>query len=248
MRPPGLFPLTHLRARGVERAVQIDYTSQQTLRRTLPPSAAPAARADGKCSPWTGTGQWNGVPPSVYLEGTELQSFAGSLGEPRRLFVPAGSWVSGTLSSWMLGLLSFPAPPRYPQPVPAAPCPCSDPRRAACPFKSGPADITAGGWWVLARLRAPRRLQDPAPLCARLLLRGPRPGTPPPASSSRPDPRLRPTPGQSPSFIRVPQDCPCRLFFSGSLLSLSLSLSLSFSLFLPTSRSLGLSISQPKGL
>lgn len=162
------------------------------------------------------------------LEGTEPQSFAGSLREPRCLFVSAGSWVSGTRSSWMLGLPLAPsAPGPYPHALPAAPSPSSDPRRAACPFKSGPADITAGGGG-LARLPAPRRLQDPAPLCARLLLWGPRPGTPPPASSSCPDPRLRPRPGQSPSpYQGSPRIAPALSPSQGLSLLLSLSLSLS---------------------
>lgn len=103
--PAGVFPLTHLRVRGVERTVPIDYTSQQTLWQTLPPGAAPAAaRTDGKCSSWI-WGQARGtVCFCLRLEGTEPQSFTGSLGELRCLLVPADSWVPETRSSWMLGL------------------------------------------------------------------------------------------------------------------------------------------------
>ena len=188
------------------------------------------------------------------LEGTEPQSFTGSLWELRRLLVPADSWVPETRSSWMLGLPLSPPPSTAtgPPSVPAAPNPCFDPRRAACPLKSGPADITAGvgGCWPGSRLRGGcrTRLRSAPARCSG----DPRPGTPPPVSSSRPDPRLRPHAWPEPQSSQgTPRTTPA-VYPSQGLSSLFLPLSLSLppclSLSLSTSRSLGLSISPPKGL
>lgn len=162
---------------------------------------------------------WRGLSPKASQAPSGSPGISSSLqalGFPG--LSPAGCWGS----PWIPQHRSS-----NPRALPAAPSPRSDPRRAACPFKSGPADITAGGGG-LARLPAPRRLQDPAPLCARLLLWGPRPGTPPPASSSRPDPRLRPRPGQSPSpYQGSPRIAPALSPSQGLSLPLSLCLSLS---------------------
>lgn len=155
-----------------------------------------ASSIDGKCSPWTAAGWSNDVLLSVRLVGMSPKALQAPSTRPASLHL---FWVSGTRSNWMLGLPTvFLRTAAVPPSGAHGPQPPSDPRRATCPFKSGPADITAGGGGVLARLPAPRWLQDPALLCACLLLWGPRPGTPPPASSSLLDPRLRPRPGQIP--------------------------------------------------
>lgn len=127
--------------------------------------------------------------------GIEPQSFTGSLGAPKvslslLVFRDSVQLNAGTLPVSLQHQRGTPI--RCPWP----PAPIRTLGGRACPFKSGPADITAGGWGgMLARLPAPRPLQDPAQLCARLPLWGPRPGTPLPTSSSLPDPRLRPRPG-----------------------------------------------------
>lgn len=135
--------------------------------------------------------------------------------------------------------------------MPAAPNPCSDPRRAACPFKSGPADITAGvgGCWPGSRLRGGcrTRLRSAPARCSG----DPRPGTPPPVSSSRPDPRLRPHAWPEPQSSQgTPRTTPA-VYPSQGLSSLFLPLSLSLppclslSLYLKVSGSQHLSAQRP---
>lgn len=137
----------------------------------------------------------------------------------------------------MLGLpLSPPSTAAVPRPRVRRPQPPPDPRRAACPFKSGPADITAGGGGGLARLLAPRRLQDPdrsAPACCS---GDPGPGRPLPLPPAALTPGSAPGPARAPALLRGPQGL--------SLLPGSLSVSLSVPL--PGSRCLGLSIPQPE--
>lgn len=173
---------------------------------------------------------------SVFLEGTEPQIFAGSLRGARRLFFPRGCWVSGTGSSWMLELPpSSPTTPRSPHLVPAAPSPLSDPRRAAWPFKSGPADITAGGGGAGpapgsaaaagpgSALRPPAALGTPARDAPSRLLQLPRPQALPqawqePQSSSGDPPRIAPavSPPQGLSLSHSPLCLFRQLKVSGS--------------------------------
>lgn len=168
---------------------------------------------------------------SVRLKGLSPKALQAPSTRPASLHL---SWVSGTRSNWMLGLPTvFLRTAAVPPSGVHGSQPPSDPPRAACPFKSGPADITAGGGGVLAPLPAPRRLQDPALLCACLLLWGPRPGTPPPVSSSLPDPRLSPRPGQSPIAHRGTSLRIAPAVFPSQGLSLSFSLSLLPVLCLP---------------
>lgn len=80
---------------------------------------------------------------------------------------------------------------------------------------------------MLARLPAPRRLQDAAPLCARPLLRGPPARDAPSRLLQPPRPQAAPPRlARAPVFSRDPQDHPCCLSVSGSLLSFSAPLSL----------------------
>lgn len=92
--------------------------------------------------------------------------------------------------------LAPPSPWWYPHALPTAPSPCSDPRRVACPFKSGPADITAGGGWPGSRLRGGCRTRlRSAPSCCS---RDPGPGRP------LPPPPAAQTPGSAPGLARAP--------------------------------------------
>lgn len=175
---------------------------------------------------------WRGLSPKASQAPSGSPGISSSLqalGFPG--LSPAGCWGS----PWIPQHRSS-----NPRALPAAPSPRSDPRRAACPFKSGPADITAGGGAGPApgsaaaagpgsALRPPAALGTPARDAPSRLLQPPRPQAPPQAW---PEPQ---------SLSGEPQDCPCSLSFSGSL-SPSVSLSVSF----PSSRCLGLSISQPR--
>ena len=186
----------------------------------------------------------NGVPMSVCSEGNEPQSFAGSLGEPRCLFVPAAFGFPGLVP---VGCWGSPWLPQHrgstPHTLPAAPSPRSDPRRAACPFKSGPADITAGGGgrWPGSRLRGGCRTRlRSAPACCS--------GDPGPGRPLPPPPDAQ-TPGSAPGLARAPvliRGAPglplLSLLLRVSLspcLSLSLSLSLAQGVWVSSSLSLG---------
>ena len=146
------------------------------------------------------------------LEGTEPQSFTGSLWELRRLLVAADSWVPETRSSWMLGLpLSPPPPPAQPQ----DPHPCPRPPTLASTLGGRPAPLRVApltsrrGWGGAG----------PAPGSAAAAGRGsalrppaaqgtPGPGRPLPSPPAAQTPGCAPTPGQSPSLLKGPPGPP----------------------------------------
>lgn len=149
----------------------------------------------------------------------------GSLGEPRRIFIPFGF-----LGLSLVGCWGFPCFPQHrrgtPYPISAAPGPRPTLGGRPAPLRVAPLTSRRGGGG-LARLPAPRRLQDPdrsAPACCS---GDPGPGRPLPLPPARPDPKLRPRPGQSPSpLLRGPQGLPRSLCSQGRSLSLCLSLCL----------------------
>lgn len=164
---------------------------------------------------------WRGLSPKASQAPSGSPGISSSLqalGFPG--LSPAGCWGS----PWIPQHRSS-----NPRALPAAPSPRSDPRRAACPFKSGPADITAGGGGAGpapgsaaaagpgSALRPPAALGTPARDAPSRLLQLPRAQAPPQAC---PEPQ---------SLSGEPQDCPCSLLLRGSL-SLCLSLCLSLSL------------------
>lgn len=166
---------------------------------------------------------------------TEPQSFVGSLGAPRRLFIPFGFPGLSLVGCWGFPCLP-PAPPRYPDPVSAAPSPRPTLGGRPAPLRVAPLTSRRGAGGGLARLLAPRRLQDPdrsAPACCS---GDPGPGRPLPLPPAALTPGSAPGPARAPALLRGPQGL--------SLLPGSLSVSLSVPL--PGSRCLGLSIPQPE--
>lgn len=199
-----------------------------------PKCGAPPPGLMGSVVP--GQGQASGmVCLCLYLEGTEPQSFTGSLGEPQRLLVPAGYWVSRTQSTWVLGLplplqhhrgtpIRCPRPPvPFPtlggRPAPLRVAPLTSRRGGG---GAGPAPGSAAAAGPGSALRPPAAQGTPARDAPSRLLQPPRPQAPP---HTWPEPQ---------SSSGDPQDCPCCFSSSGSL-PLALVLALSLSLFLSRS-------------
>lgn len=186
----------------------------------------------------------NGVPMSVCSEGNEPQSFAGSLGEPRCLFVPAAFGFPGLVP---VGCWGSPWLPQHRGstpilcPRPPAPAPTLGGRPA--PLRVAPlTSRRGGGRWPGSRLRGGCRTRlRSAPACCS--------GDPGPGRPLPPPPDAQ-TPGSAPGLARAPvliRGAPGLPLLSLLLrVSLSPCLSLSLSVSFPSSRCLGLIISQPR--
>lgn len=140
---------------------------------------------------------------------TEPQSFVGSLGAPRRLFTPFGF-----LGLRLVGCCGFPClPPQHRHGTPSRSPPPPSPRPTLggrpAPLRVAPLTSRRGaGGGGLARLPAPRRLQDPdrsAPACCS---GDPGPGRPLPLPPAALTPGSVPGPTRAP---RPPQGTPARI-------------------------------------